>query len=75
MPDPSGLSFPESLTGHHRRTFYERHRSLALLMILILFLAPFAGLYVTGLLGSVVGVVLSITAYYLMPLLWSMFSR
>ncbi|HEX5645435.1 MAG TPA: hypothetical protein VFX56_00580 [Nitrospira sp.] len=75
MPDPSGLSFTESLTGHHRRTFYERHRSLAVLMILILFLAPFAGLYVTGLLGSVVGVVLSVAAYYLMPPLWLLLGR
>lgn len=44
-------------------------------MILILFLAPFAGLYVTGLLGSVVGVVLSVAAYYLMPLLWRLVGR
>lgn len=64
----------ESLTGHHR-TFYERHRSLALLMILILFLAPFVRLSVTGLLGSLVGVVLSVTAYYLMPPLWRMCGR
>jgi hypothetical protein len=42
-------------------------------MILIPFLAPFAGLYVTGLLGSVVGVVLSVAAYYLMPPLRRMF--
>ena len=65
----------ESLTGHHRRTFYERHRSLALLMILILFLAPFVRLSVTDLLGSLVGVVLSVAAYYLMPLLWRMCGR
>jgi hypothetical protein len=75
MPDPSGLSVTESLTGHHHRMFYERHRSLALLMVLILFLAPFAGLSVTGLLGSVVGVVLPVAAYYLIPPLWRMFGR
>jgi len=75
MPDRSGLSLSESLTAHHRRTFYDRHRSLAVLMILILFLAPFAGLYVTGLFGSVVSVVLSVAAYYLMPLLWLMLGR
>lgn len=75
MSDPSGLSFSESFTGDHRRTFYERHRSLAVVMILTLFLAPFAGLYVTGLLGSVVGVVLSVAAYYLMPPLWGMVGR
>lgn len=70
MPDRSDFSFFESLTSDHRRRFYERHRSLALLLILILLLAPFAGLYVTGLLGSVVGVLLSVAAYYLTPPLW-----
>ena len=75
MSDRSRLSFAEALTGHHRRRFYEHHRSLALLMILILLLAPFAGLYVTGLLGSVFGVVLSVVAYYLMPPLWLMLGR
>ena len=75
MPDRSGLSLSESLTGDHRRGFYERHRSLAVLMILILFLAPFAGLYVTGLLGAAIGVVLSVAAYYLMPPLWRMIGR
>jgi fatty-acid desaturase len=70
MPDRSDFSFFESLTSDHRRRFYERHRSLALLLILILVLAPFAGLYVTGLLGSVVGVLLSVAAYYLTPPLW-----
>jgi hypothetical protein len=73
MLDHPGLSVTESLTGHHRRQFYELHRSLGLLMVLILFLAPFAGLHVTGLLGSVVGVVLSVVVYYLMPPLWRMF--
>jgi len=72
MPDPSDFSVFESLTSDHRRRFYEQHRPLALLMILILLLAPFAGLYVTGLLGSIVGVLLSVAAYYLTPPLWIM---
>lgn len=75
MPDHPHLSFVEALTGDHRRRFYECHRSLALLMILILLLAPFAGLYVTGLLGSILGVVLSVAAYYVTPALWLMFGR
>jgi len=75
MSDPSTLSFTEGLTGDHRRRFYERHRSLALLMILVLLLAPFAGLYVTGLLGSILGVVLSVAAYYVTPAVWLMFGR
>jgi hypothetical protein len=65
----------ESLTAHHPCTFYEPHRSLVLLVILILFLAPFVGLSVTDLLGSLVGVVLSVAASYLMPPLWRMCGR
>ena len=75
MSDRSGLSLAESLTADHRRTFYERHRSLAILMILILFLAPFAGLYITGLLGAVTGVGLSVAAYVLLPPLWLLLGR
>lgn len=52
------------------RIFYEDHRSLALFMLLIVFMAPFAGLYVTGLLGVVVGVLVSAAAYVLTPGLW-----
>lgn len=53
-----------------RRTFYERHPSLARFMILIVFTAPFAGLYVAGILGVVVGVLASAAAYMLTPYLW-----
>lgn len=69
----SDLSFSNSLNSDQRRNFYERHQSIAILMILIVFLAPFAGLYVTGLLGAVVGVVLSVAAYYLTPYAWLKF--
>ena len=60
----------ESFNSDHRRRFYEGHRSLALLMILIVFLSPFAGLYVVSLFGAVIGVLLSFAAYYLAPYLW-----
>lgn len=43
---------------------------MALFMILIVFLAPFAGLYVAGLLGVLVGVLVSAAAYVLTPWLW-----
>jgi hypothetical protein len=66
MPSPH-LSFIDSFNSDQRRRFYEGHRSIAILMILILFLAPFAGLYVTGLFGAVLGVLLSVAGYYLMP--------
>lgn len=39
-------------------------------MIVVVFAAPFAGLYVAGLLGVVVGVLVSAVAYVLMPSVW-----
>ncbi len=59
-----------SFSADGRRTFYESHRSLALFMILVVFAAPFAGLYVAGLFGVVVGVLVSAAAYVLIPYLW-----
>lgn len=59
-----------SFSAEARRTFYEGHRSLALFMLLIVFAAPFAGLYVAGLFGVVVGVLASAVAYVLTPCLW-----
>lgn len=43
---------------------------MALFMLLIVFMAPFAGLYVAGLLGVVTGVLVSAAAYVLTPCLW-----
>ena len=59
-----------SFSTESRRIFYESHRSLALFMLLLVFAAPFAGLYVAGLLGVVVGVLVSAAAYVLTPCLW-----
>jgi len=39
-------------------------------MLLVVFVAPFAGLYVAGLLGVVIGVVVSAAAYVLTPSVW-----
>lgn len=39
-------------------------------MLLIVLAAPFAGLYVAGVLGVVVGVLASAAAYVLMPFVW-----
>ena len=41
-----------------------------MLMILIVLLFPFAGLYVTGLCGAVLGLLLSLAAFYLTPYVW-----
>ena len=68
MPDRSNPI--TSLSAETRRTFYEGHRSLALFMLLIVFAAPFAGLYVAGLLGVVIGVLVSAAAYVLTPYVW-----
>jgi hypothetical protein len=57
-------------TAEARRRFYDDHRLLAVFMIVIVFAAPFAGLYVAGLLGVVVGVLVSAVAYVLIPWLW-----
>ena len=59
-----------AFSAEARRTFYESHRSLALFMLLLVCAAPFAGLYVAGLFGVVVGVVVSAAAYVLTPCLW-----
>ena len=70
MPLPSELSFANSLTSEQRQNFYERRRFLAILMILIVLFSPFAGVYVTGLIGAGLGVLLSVALYYLMPYVW-----
>lgn len=70
MSGRSDHSFTDSFNSDDRRRFYEGHRSLALLMILFVFLSPFAGLYVANLPGSVIGLLLSFAAYYLTPYLW-----
>lgn len=70
MPVHSNLSFSESLSGDHRRAFYEAHRSFALFMILVVFLSPFAGLYVANLVGAVLGIILSAAAFYFTPYVW-----
>ena len=45
MPLRSELFFTGSVTSEQRRCFYARHRFLAILMILVVPLFPFAGLY------------------------------
>ncbi|MGC4095592.1 MAG: hypothetical protein QM706_00600 [Nitrospira sp.] len=71
MPGPSDRSNSSaSFSDEARRKFYEDHRSMALFMLLLVFAAPFAGLYVAGLLGVVVGVLVSAAAYVLTPCVW-----
>lgn len=70
MPDSSDLSFTATFSSDCRRRFYEGHRSIALLMILIVFLSPFAGLYVANLFGALIGLLLSFAAFYFTPYIW-----
>ena len=42
MTLPSDLSFADSLKSDQRKAFYEGHKDLALIMILVVFLLPFA---------------------------------
>ena len=67
MDFPTELSLSNSLKAEQRRLFYERNTTIAVVMILIVFLMPFAGVFVRGLFGAVCGVGLSVLAYYLTP--------
>ena len=67
MSPSSDLSFADSLTTTQRNSFYERHKPLAIGMILAVFFMPFIGLLAGGLLGVVAGVIISVAAYYLAP--------
>ena len=63
----SELSFADSLKSEARTGFYERHKPIAVAMILIVFLLPIAGVFVVGLPGGVLGVIVSAAAYLLTP--------
>ncbi len=67
MNRPSEPSFTGSLKREPRRNFYEHHKPIAVLMILILFLLPIVGVFVIGVSGAVLGVVISVLGYYLPP--------
>ena len=63
----SDLSFADSLKSDQRQRFYARHKSVAVAMILIVFLLPIAGVFVLGLSGGVLGVLVSAAGYVLTP--------
>jgi hypothetical protein len=70
MAIPSELSFIDSLKSDARRDFYEGHKPIAIAMILIVFLLPFVGLWIMGLLGVALAVIVSALAYCLTPYVW-----
>ncbi|MGC4096581.1 MAG: hypothetical protein QM706_05645 [Nitrospira sp.] len=63
------LSLSESLSLERRTAFYASHKPIAVLMIIIVFLLPFAGLFVYGLVGAVASVMISVLSYYFTPYL------
>ena len=63
----SELSFADSLKSEERQGFYERHKPIAVVMILIVFLLPIVGVFVMGLSGGVLGVIVSAAGYFLTP--------
>lgn len=71
-PAPTSL-LSNLLSAEGRRAFYEQHRAVAMVMIGVVFVAPFAGLYVAGLIGAALAVGCSVLVYSLTPLLWHWF--
>lgn len=67
MALPSELSFTGSLTSEQRTGFYERHKPIAVVMILLVFLLPFIGMFLWGLFGVALGALISVLGYYLTP--------
>ena len=67
MAHPSNLSLGHSLKTEQRKAFYEAHKDIALIMVFVVFLFPIFGVYVSGLLGAALGMLISIGAYFLTP--------
>lgn len=61
------MSFADSLKHVERRAFYDAHRLLAVMMILLVLLLPLAGLLVNGLFGVISGALISFVLYYVTP--------
>ena len=67
MSLPREGSFSNSLTSEARKGFYERNKPIAVAMILIVFLFPIVGVFVRGLSGMALGLVISVLGYFLTP--------
>ena len=59
--------FKHSRSCDTRRDFYEAHKRLAIVMILIIFTFPIAGVFLGGIPGLLFGVASSVLGYYLLP--------
>jgi hypothetical protein len=67
MALPPDFSFADSLKSEHRTAFYERHKGIALAMILIVFVFPLLGVFFNGLSGAALGMLISVLSFYLAP--------
>jgi hypothetical protein len=67
MRPDSELSFKSSLKAEKRKRFYEGNKPIAVFMVLIVLMLPIVGAFTRGLSGAVMGVVISVLAYYLTP--------
>jgi hypothetical protein len=55
------------LKADERKRFYERNKPIAVLMVVIVLMLPIGGAFVRGLSGAVLGLVVSVLAYFLTP--------
>ena len=67
MSLPTDVSLSDSLKSEQRKAFYESHKNVALIMILVMFFFPLFGVYISGLLGAAMGMFISIVTYFLTP--------
>ena len=67
MSLPPDLSLSDSLKSNQRNAFYEGHKNIALVMLLVMFFFPIFGVYISGLLGAAIGMFISIITYFLTP--------
>jgi hypothetical protein len=57
-------------SAERRHAFYEQHKLLTIVLILVLFLGPVLGLYFFGFPGLLSGVMLPAVAYVVLPVLF-----
>ncbi len=67
MASPPEFTFSDSLKNEQRTAFYERHKGVALGMIVIVFALPLLGVVWNGLAGAALCMLISVVAYYLTP--------
>lgn len=67
MAIPTNNPLTDSLKSGERKAFYEGHKNIAVIMLLVMFSFPLFGVYISGLLGAAIGMFISIVTYFLTP--------